>query len=322
MNSEEINFRVWFSRTFSDAAEASTSRVLSLHRETQFIIGVDFAVTLSSLASFCVLFDMISEQMIELKWLMLKQTQKMFPLITCRISLRHDINIVGIINLSMNLIFVSDWCEVLNELHFCSYTSLPVLYHSDSCFQELRRTDPINQVRVCHLKLNPASKEMINTAWEMGMESNDKSHNWFLRFLRRIGGIEETSRDSFVLSTVRTTVTDQNVFGLTIVFPLGPNSVSSCPSLVLLGNLCSLCSQPPHQTCLFTHRLGGLNLFLCLPDNFRHGHTSVGRSVGSFILERVWDIDQLCLLLQIVFALECDPPDGPILFFNTFQNCV
>ena len=71
----------------SDAAEGSTSGVLSLHRETKFIIGFDFAVTLSSPASFFVLFDITSEQSVKLKWLMLKQTQKMIPLITCEISL-------------------------------------------------------------------------------------------------------------------------------------------------------------------------------------------------------------------------------------------
>ena len=67
--------------------EASTSGVLSLHRETKFIIGFGFAVTLSSRESFCVLFDITSEQLVELKWLMLKQTQKMIPFITCEVSL-------------------------------------------------------------------------------------------------------------------------------------------------------------------------------------------------------------------------------------------
>ena len=54
----------------SDAVEARTSGVLSLHRETKFIIGFDFAVTLSSPDIFCVLCDTISEQLTELKWLM------------------------------------------------------------------------------------------------------------------------------------------------------------------------------------------------------------------------------------------------------------
>ena len=38
-------------------------------------------------------------------------------------------------------------CEVLHELSSC--TDLPVLDYSDTCFrEELRRSDPINQVRV------------------------------------------------------------------------------------------------------------------------------------------------------------------------------
>ena len=44
--------------------------------------------------------------------------------------------------------FVFELCEVLNESHVGSYTSLSVLDNSDSCFrEELRRSDPINQVR-------------------------------------------------------------------------------------------------------------------------------------------------------------------------------
>ena len=38
-------------------------------------------------------------------------------------------------------------CEVANELHVCSLRGRPVLYGSDSCFQELQRSDPVNQVR-------------------------------------------------------------------------------------------------------------------------------------------------------------------------------
>ena len=72
-----------------DAVEASTSGVLSLHRETKFIIGFDFAVTLSSPASSCVLFDTTSRQLVELKWLMLNTKDDSihhvwnFPLSVC-----------------------------------------------------------------------------------------------------------------------------------------------------------------------------------------------------------------------------------------------
>ena len=60
------------------AVEASTSAFLSLHRETKFIIGFDFAVTLSSPECFCVLFDITSEQLVQLKWLMLNKFNKWF----------------------------------------------------------------------------------------------------------------------------------------------------------------------------------------------------------------------------------------------------
>ena len=57
---------------------------LTLHRETKFIIGFCFAVTLSSLASSCVLFDITlhGTEMADVE-----QTQKMIPFITCEISL-------------------------------------------------------------------------------------------------------------------------------------------------------------------------------------------------------------------------------------------
>ena len=73
---------IWLSclvfRGLSDAVEASTSGVLSLHRETKFIIGFDFAVTLSSPESFFVLFDITSEHSVELTWLMLNNHKRWF----------------------------------------------------------------------------------------------------------------------------------------------------------------------------------------------------------------------------------------------------
>ena len=62
-SSEEIDFHVWFSP------------------DTKFIIGFDFAVTLSSPESFSVLFDITSEQYEELKWLILNKHKKMIPFI-------------------------------------------------------------------------------------------------------------------------------------------------------------------------------------------------------------------------------------------------
>ena len=73
-SSEILDFQIWFPG-LSDAVEASTFGSLALYRETKFIIGFDFAVTLSSPASSCVLFDITSRQLVELKWLMLTNTK-------------------------------------------------------------------------------------------------------------------------------------------------------------------------------------------------------------------------------------------------------
>ena len=72
--SEKIDFRVWFSPGF--LMQCLVARVLTLHRETKFIIGFDFAVTLSSPESFCVLFDITSEHSVELKWQMLNKHKR------------------------------------------------------------------------------------------------------------------------------------------------------------------------------------------------------------------------------------------------------
>ena len=75
-DSEEFDFRVLVFTGLSDAVEDSATGVLSLHRAIKFIIGLDFAVTLSSPDSFRVLFDITSEQFVELKWLMLNKHKR------------------------------------------------------------------------------------------------------------------------------------------------------------------------------------------------------------------------------------------------------
>ena len=67
--SEAFHFRNFSSPGFPMQSRQATSRVLSLHRETNFIIGFDFAV-IPSPDSSCVLFDITSEQSVELKCLM------------------------------------------------------------------------------------------------------------------------------------------------------------------------------------------------------------------------------------------------------------
>ena len=79
-NSEEIDFHVWFSLGFLLQVEGSTSRVLSLNRETKFIIGFDFAVTLSSPGSFCVLFRHHFRTFCRTGMANVKQTQKMISI--------------------------------------------------------------------------------------------------------------------------------------------------------------------------------------------------------------------------------------------------
>ena len=58
-------------------------------------------------------------------------------------------------------------CEVENKLHVYSTTGLSVLFGSESCFQKMKRSDPIDQVREYHLNLNPASEEMISDSVEL-----------------------------------------------------------------------------------------------------------------------------------------------------------
>ena len=77
-SSEEIDFHVWVFPGLYDAVEGSIWGILSLLRAIKFIIGFDFAVTLSSPDSFCVLFDITSEHSAELKWLMLNKHKRWF----------------------------------------------------------------------------------------------------------------------------------------------------------------------------------------------------------------------------------------------------
>ena len=74
--SEENDNHIWCSPGFLMQWKASTSGVLPLHRETKFIIGFDFAVTLSSPESLCVLFDITSAQLVKLKSLMFNKHER------------------------------------------------------------------------------------------------------------------------------------------------------------------------------------------------------------------------------------------------------
>ena len=85
-DSEEFDFRDWYSTKLSDAVEDSADGALSLLRAIRFILGLDFAVTRSSPDSCWIRFAIAAEQTVELKWLILNKLQQMIPLITCEIS--------------------------------------------------------------------------------------------------------------------------------------------------------------------------------------------------------------------------------------------
>ena len=77
--SDRVHINIEDFHTWEDhAVEASTIGSLTRHLDTKFIIGFDFAVTLSSPASFCVLFDIDLRQLMELKWLMLNKHKRWF----------------------------------------------------------------------------------------------------------------------------------------------------------------------------------------------------------------------------------------------------
>ena len=75
-NSEDFDFSCLVFPGLSNAVEDGADGALSLLRAIKFIIGLDFAVILSSPESFCFLFDITSEQSVELKWLMLKKHKR------------------------------------------------------------------------------------------------------------------------------------------------------------------------------------------------------------------------------------------------------
>ena len=78
LTSSEVHsdFQIWSLPGLSDAVEASTFGSLTRYRDTKFVIGFDFGVTLSSPASFCVLFNIASHMLTELKWLMLNKHKR------------------------------------------------------------------------------------------------------------------------------------------------------------------------------------------------------------------------------------------------------
>ena len=72
---------------FSDAVDDRADGGLSMLRAIKIIIGLDFAVTLSSPDSFCALFDSTSEHFAELKWPMVHQHKRWFQFSLVKIPL-------------------------------------------------------------------------------------------------------------------------------------------------------------------------------------------------------------------------------------------
>ena len=71
-NSRDFDFHNFSSHGLSAAEDDRVEGALAI----RLIIGLDFAVTLSSPHSSCVLFDITSEQSVELKWLMLNKHKR------------------------------------------------------------------------------------------------------------------------------------------------------------------------------------------------------------------------------------------------------
>ena len=81
-------FAAHLTNGLSNAVEASTFGSLTRYRETKFIIGFDFAVTLSSFASSCS-FRHRFKIIYGTELADVEQTQKMIPFVTCQVSFGH-----------------------------------------------------------------------------------------------------------------------------------------------------------------------------------------------------------------------------------------
>ena len=87
-SSEVFDFHIWFSPDFLMQSRQARQDSIRCIARPNFIIGFDFAVTLPSPESVCVLFDITSELPIgRTDMANAEQTQKMIPFITCEISL-------------------------------------------------------------------------------------------------------------------------------------------------------------------------------------------------------------------------------------------
>ena len=105
----------------SDEIEGSTSIVLSLHRETKFIIVFDFAVTLSSPESFCVLFHITPEQSVELKWVMLNKHKRWFHSLCVKFALVSMSANWFLVSMYLIRILGSKFTRTTNQEQLCGF---------------------------------------------------------------------------------------------------------------------------------------------------------------------------------------------------------
>ena len=107
----------------SDGVEVSTSGFLSLHRGTKFIIRFDFAVTLSSLASSCVLFDIAFRLVDGTEMADVERTQKMIPFVTCEISLGQYVCelVFGVNVFDLDFWGPNVFCQTTNPVRLCGF---------------------------------------------------------------------------------------------------------------------------------------------------------------------------------------------------------
>ena len=237
----------------------------------------------------------------------------------------NKINIVQIIDHSLRLLSFLNCVRCWTNFTCVRTQSLPVLCHSDSCFQELRRSDPKNQVRVCgptsilrpkkcflillkcanKAKSRKTQKQIVLYTWVWKRTTNLTTGS--SASFRRTG-IEQLSRDSFVLSTVRTieakcSQTNQSVFGLTIVFHWGPTLFPDVLPL-FCSTTSAPCSRPPPQLVYSLSGLAQSQLVVVLPWRFSARPHVCWPVCGVFYSWKSlghWPI--VCLLLPIVCLL-------------------
>ena len=145
-----------------------------MHRETKFIIGFDFAVALSSPASSCVLFDITSRQLVELKWLMLNKHKRWFH------SSREKIPLSVCLR-------VGFWCPFIwfgfwgpNWFYRTTHQEQPIWCHPHTL-----RKNPFSRCTNKHSQLETFSQPYFNKIFSNCLSHNSPAKGWPYRFRSR-----------------------------------------------------------------------------------------------------------------------------------------